>query len=46
MSVTFLLLVLENLNKYHEGDFAGDCSISIYIIGTFDTKIGLVDFII
>ena len=26
-SVTFLLLVLENLIKYHKGDFAGHCSI-------------------
>ena len=27
MSVTFLLLVLKNLKKYHKGDFAGHCPI-------------------
>ena len=26
-SYAFLLLVLENLKKYHKGDFAGHCSI-------------------
>ena len=30
-SVTFLLLVLENLTKYHKGDFAGHCSIYIHV---------------
>ena len=33
MSVTFLLLVLENLNKYHTGDFAGHCSVYYYYFG-------------
>ena len=28
-SVTFILLVLEILIKYHKGDFAGHCSIYI-----------------
>ena len=27
--VNFLLLVLENLKKYHKGDFAGHCSIYV-----------------
>ena len=30
-SVTFLLLVLENLKKYHKGDSAGHCPTYIYI---------------
>ena len=29
-SVTFLLLVLENLIKFHKGDFAGHCSTCRY----------------
>ena len=29
-SVTFLLLVLEILRKYHKGDLAGHCPIYIY----------------
>ena len=31
MSVTFLLLVLKNLKKYHQGDFAGHCPIHMYL---------------
>ena len=30
-SVTFLLLVLEILKKYHKGDFAGHCPKYIHI---------------
>ena len=28
-SITFLLHVLENLKKYHKGDFAGHCFILV-----------------
>ena len=31
MSITFLLFVLENLKKYHKGDFAGHYNSILYI---------------